>query len=1781
MPPVTRSQQNKNASSGDQQHQEEQQEVTSVASETSTFLGFAEWEATMDEITKKEYEKAVRQRAQVKMKLVRIKRTLIANQSIGLAQLNVLSKGLSATYTEYSQLHTKIVGLVSDEAMEDQEQEYADYEDLHYGVSNIIEELTLAAKAADNQISPSTRAAPQVVIQQQPLKAPIPTFDGSYSAWPKFKAIFQDLMANSGDSDAIKLYHLDKALIGDAAGILDTKVLSEGDYDHAWDILTDRYENQRVIVETHIRGLLSLKKMASESYKELRALLNETTRHVESLRYLQQAITGVSEHIIVYLIISAFEKSTRKAWEGTQRKGELPKYQQTIDFMKSRCQILENCDAVFHTKNEKIRAAGVYFNCLRKGHRVRECPSDKSCRKCQRRHHTLLHDDGASNHDTKSNVSMPAEAVVSLPPVPSEPSHPTSQKNPPVDPPVSTTCSSNLAQSPKTVLLLTAIVQVFNTKNQSYSCRVLLDSGSQVNFVTEELASRLGLPKKPANVPITGINALRTLARDKVTLKIRSRVSNFQASLECLITPKVTGTIPSSKINVAHWDLPEGVVLADPEFHTPDKVDLLIGVELFFDILKPSQLSLADNLPILRDTHFGWIVSGVIIEPQIVNVSIQQSNHASIENIEKSMQQFWQIEEVPDVPKLSTEELECEAHFLSTYRRDESGRFIVKLPFKTNIDKLGNCRALAVKRFLMLEKRLIRNPDLQAQYVEFLREYEALGHCNEVCEDNDPPNQLAYYMPHHAVLRPSSSSTKCRVVFDASAKSSPFELSLNEVLQIGPVVQNDLHFIVLRFRKFKIAFSGDVSKMYRQVLHAKQDRRFLRIFWRPHPSQPLRILELCTVTYGTASAPSLATRCLVQLVEEDGDAFPIASRIVKEETYMDDVLSGADSVADAIEAQQQLKQLLERGGFPIHKWCSNSSEFLEHIPEEEREKTMPLEEKEVNETIKVLGLLWNPSADTLSIAKHSTPMEVVNQRVTKRMVYSEIAKFFDPLGLVSLVIVLAKLLAQRLWQLKIGWDDPVDEVTTQEWMELKTSLSHLHHIAIPRCVTFDEVISYDIHGFSDASAVAYGACIYLRSLFADGSAKLRLLTSKSKLAPLHDLSIPRKELCAALLLTRLLRKVLPALNMAYQEVVLWCDSTIVLAWIRKPLNQLQLFVRNRIAVIQENTSDCRWEYVRSLQNPADIVSRGQLPETLRNNSLWWNGPEYLQRVVYEIDTAEHIPDDHNFRTIQRIMGYVLRFVSNCRKHPSRREANKYLTVDELRRSTDVIIHVIQHVHLADEIKRVVSNEPCKKLANLRPVYSNGLLRVGGRLDRSLLPFENRHPIILPDKDPVIRLLIRQMHVEQLHVGQTGLMNAMRQRYWLLNARSTIRMVTRKCVKCFRVNPTSTSQLMGNLPAARVVPSPPFAVTGVDYAEPFLIKQGVRRPALIKAYAAVYVCMTTKAVHLEAVSDLSTDAFLASLKRFIGRRGMVQQLHSDNATNFRGAHHELNQLFQQFRNQQTVQDIQTFCHNRGIEWRFISADAPEFGGLWEAAVKSAKTHLKRIVGNVRLTFEELTTVLIEIEAVLNSRPLFAISNDPADPLVITPAHYLIGRPLTAVPEPSLEDVAVNRLTRWQHLQLMREHFWRAWSREYLNTLQPRKKNLRTQPNIKEGMVVLLHDRNQPPLNWKMGRITAVYPGDDDLVRAVDVRSGGTTFRRPINKISVLPIEDNALISEFATTVECPQPGEYVPSPDGRRKRAKQHYMIHQPTSATRSVHLFCYRSSDTVRLLRPELNRQQR
>lgn len=319
--------------------------------------------------------------------------------------------------------------------------------------------------------------------------------------------------------------------------------------------------------------------------------------------------------------------------------------------------------------------------------------------------------------------------------------------------------------------------------------------------------------------------------------------------------------------------------------------------------------------------------------------------------------------------------------------------------------------------------------------------------------------------------------------------------------------------------------------------------------------------------------------------------------------------------------------------------------------------------------------------------------------------------------------------------------------------------------------------------------------------------------------------------------------------------------------------------------------------------------------------------------------------------------------------------------------------------------------------------------------------------------------------------------------------------------------------MADLPAERVTPAPPFLRVGVDYCGPFQINYPNRKRITVKHYAAIFVCLVTKAVHIEMVADLTTQGFLAALKRFVARRGKPALIMCDNGTNFVGARRQLDDLAALFRNQQSQHSIAVGAADIGIEFKFIPAKSPNFGGLWEAAVKSMKQHLKRAIGLKVVTPDELNTILTQIEACLNSRPLTQMSSDPNDLSVLTPGHFLIQRPLTAVAEPWLQDIAPNRLSRWQQAEDFVQRVWSRWSTQYLSDLHNRTKWTRKRNNLFVGTMVLIKEDHLPPLKWLMGRVVKIHPGPDGNIRVVTVRTKDGNFARAVSKICILPISDN--------------------------------------------------------------------
>ncbi|XP_058839359.1 uncharacterized protein LOC131694869 [Topomyia yanbarensis] len=1745
-------------------------------------------------------------------KVTRIRNALMDGDQpeLNQPQVKVYLKKLESAYAEFNDLHQRIVEQLSPDEREEHDQHYLEFDALHDEVSLFLE--TWLENISTNV--PDSTSRNQPVIIQQSLPRIIPSFDGCYEQWEKFKVMFRDVVDKSSESPRIKLYHLEKALVGNAAGLLDAKTISDGNYEHAWKLLEERYEDKRRLIDLHIGGLLGIKKCGKESHIELRTLVEKVTSHIENLKFLGQEFTGISEQIVVYLIAQALDEETKKAWESTVKRGELPSYETTIRFLKDRVSVLERCDAPSESQHpkqlqssskmskplakvnaatvsptselrcefcdcnhltfkcqifnnlsvgerlEKVREKNVCFNCLRRGHRVTDCQSKRLCAKCQRKHHTLLHhgvnstSPAATNEPGQQASETPANSIAPLP-------GPVHQSE--VQSSVTAAHTQHPAKPATQVVLLTALVDVLDADRQPHPCRALLDCGSQVNFLSHSLANVLNINVEEVSVPISGIGSVKCTVKQRGTVQVRSRCTKFSFALNCLISPNITGNIPPVPIEIENWNIPSGIKLADPCFNKPDQVDMLIGMEMFYELMQPGYLRLSDELPILHNSHLGWIIGGRYRENMHSEV-VLRSHVVSVDPIEELVQKFWEVEGLSSEVVPSTEAEDCERHFQATHRRDSRGRFIVQLPLKDTVSQLKDSRSLALRRFYLLESKLIRQPDLKFQYDSFMDEYESLGHCKEVKESNDPPNLLKWYLPHHAVLRPGNSTTKCRVVFDGSAKINGY--SLNDALMVGPTVQSELLSIILCFRKYRYVLSADIAKMYRQILVDSCHCPLQRIFWRKSPSEPLKILELNTVTYGTASAPYLATRSLLQLAYDERDKYPLAARVVEKNFYVDNALFGSDTFEEAREYCLELIELLKSGGMHLHKWSSNDEKLLQPIALEDRDSYTAVGDCEANDIIKTLGLMWNPVSDEF-IFVCQPPIEC--DRPTKRQVLSTIAKIFDPLGLISPVVVLAKILMQKLWISKLGWDDSLDGELYTQWKHFLTSLPISDQIRIPRQVLISGAVSYQLHGFSDASQAAYGACVYIRSLQQDGTATMRLVSSKSKIAPITPMTIPRKELLAALLLSRLTRKILTSIDLCIESVNHWCDSQVVLAWLRKSPQSLPIFVRNRTAEIN-NSKEFVWRYVRTTDNPADIVSRGQSAAELAVNDTWWNGPDFLRYIDYQMCTPEPLQDCdipelkapvivhiamnydefpiltkyESFRKTQRIVAYMLRFASNARKNRENRIVNPFLTVVELREALKTIVGAIQSHEFAKEIECVARGDPEHRLNNLNPFIEENLLRVGGRIRHaSHLPYDSKHQLLLPNTSQVTRSLISAIHRENLHVGPAGVLAILKHQFWVLKPRSTIRQVLRKCIVCFKTKPYTIDQQMGDLPFYRLNPSPTFQRVGIDFAGPILIKQSARRAVPVKGYICVFVCMATKAMHLEAVEDLSTEAFLSAFKRFVARRGIPETVFSDNGTNFIGARSELHQLYILFKEDSTQQKIFEYCQVKEIEWKTIPPSAPHFGGIWEAGVKSVKSVLKKVYKSASLPIMEFSTLLCQIEAILNSRPLFAHSSDPNDLEALTPGHFIINRPLTSVPEPSCAEIPTNRLSRWQHIQKLREHFWKRWSREYVTELQVRTKWLSQRTNVQPNMIVLVKEDNLPPQSWRIGRVTNVYPGPDGLVRVVDVKTKTGIFRRPIHKLAPLPIIDNSAPTELESinsTFAKFSVGENVQSERGLKK-----------------------------------------
>lgn len=1626
------------------------------------------------------------------------------------------------------------------------------------------------------------------IIKLAPMR--ITPFSGNLVDWIEFKATCKAVLVNSVP-EIQRLQQLKDALLGEARTLVSHILPGDGAYDKAMQLLKDRYENTRAIVNGHFRRLYALPTIETPTSNAFRIMLN-TINGLKAALDCCEINTSSWDAILVFHLTQRFDKATLALWE-EKLDGErtVPTLEVLLKFLGTRMTVLETTEAAssmdgqtertlkpfvklqptqktpnevkrsnerfktfltlkasyqcaFCDKNHLpsrctehphmtvkdrqmvIHTKKLCANCFYP-HLVDECPFEPACKKCRESHHTLLHVDNKQMFLTSTNNETQEE-----------PHHDNSD-----------TLSEISAQHfyhindecDDDTLLATALVPA-RSNGRSVLTKSLIDQGSTTNLITMRICALLKLKIIRIKTSMLGVgNTPVGNAIGKTVLEIGSiHDERYKLVIRAIVVRSIGDIRGFDKKIIQEWPHLIGLKLADANFHESCKIDLLLGGSAHGDFILDGVLKGERFQPIAQNSKLGWFISG---SANLSNECRDLCRYVACENLAKpetdlncQLKAFWELEEVEHKKILTVEEQMAETVFKQSIQRTKSGNFIVDLPFKLNpFERLGESFPSALRRYKSTQRRLDKNPQLKAQYDAVLEEYLTLNHMELV---TDTPS-FQCFLPHHAVVKESSTTTKVRTVFDASMKTSS-GISLNECLCVGPVIQSELFDLLLSWCKYEFALSSDIEKMYRMMYINREHADLHSILWHRPGTDGIATYRLLTVTFGTSSAPFQATRGIHEVGEIIKTSDSELADIIQKCFYVDDFLKSFPTIEMASEVRKKLSETLNEYGFKLRKWKSNDQRVLDGVEEIDREASI-----DFDSTFKTLGISWQANIDSFVFK----PLKIdITKTWTKRQVLSAIAQLFDPLGWIAPCIVRAKVLMQDIWRLPIGttWDSELPNHIIVPWTKIVNELTAPIPIAIPRWLKLSNRNErVEIHAFCDASNQAYGCCIYLRVTHDDNRISCNLITSKTKVAPVRAITIPRLELCGAVLSAKLTARCVQALNLNDAQITTWCDSKIVLAWLATHPSKWTTFVTNRVSDIQQITNSSQWMHIPSKQNPADIASRGSSVTDLKASTMWWHGPTFLsdtseptpkQNSNLPVDTApEKRKIIQTFHTTVFRDNYVLQRFERLSKllhftclafrwlniAKKRNTHHGPITAVEFEIAQTHWIRLTQRNYFGHEIGRLKEkrNLPNRsQLLKLTPFLDElGLLRMNGRVNNDEYA-QQKISIILPSTSKFVLLLIRQAHeIQTLHGGVQLTLRALRQQFWIIQARRQVTKLIGHCIVCYRTKKLLLKQQMAELPSFRTQQARPFTFVGCDYAGPFHTKLNHSRNAKTsKGYIAVFICLTTKAMHLELVPDMTTAEFVMSLENFIARRGIPTTIYTDNGTNLVGAESEVHRLHDEMLSQTNA--LTRMLASKRITFKRIPARASHMAGIWERAVGLVKYHLKRILKDTKVPARQFDYVLKQIECCLNSRPLWALTPNNDDIEVITPAHFFNFQPLNTLPRPDLGHIVMNRLDQYQYLYRLYTDFWKSWSREYLDQLQPRHKWNERKQNISVGQIVVISEDNLPPSKWSLGRITAVYPAKDGLIRVVDVKCGNSTLKRPIHRLGILPILENKTLND---------------------------------------------------------------
>ena len=1202
-----------------------------------------------------------------------------------------------------------------------------------------------------------------------------------------------------------------------------------------------------------------------------------------------------------------------------------------------------------------------------------------------------------------------------------------------------------------------------------------------------------------------------------------------------------------------------------PEFDADAPMVMLIGRDC------PRAMydqKMSETFPYVVDSPLGFAIVGQTCENSeggpIKTVQAKKTSvqfNTSVNSIDINFSFIKPLTRIPDVFKEQPDDEDIglsqyDKEFLSIVtngvRVDEDGNLEVPLPLKENHD-LPRSAAHVFKRTENTLNKLKRDPDKLECCVQNIQrsldcKYIEQVPISEVESDN------VNTMPIHIVTHPKKG--KHRVVVDPNCNFNGH--GINDILLQGPNLIKEMNSVFLKFRESSVAFSADIQDMFHNFKVPLHQRDLLRFYWfeSNNPKHGIVPYRYRSHPFGLSSSPGIANfalqLCAMRPMTQE---FESAQEYILNCFYVDDGLSSADTIEHGIQILSNAMKILKQYNIRLHKVMSNKEDLLNAFPESERsaDSSRPLTDISCQ---RVLGTTWNTNEDRLSLN-----VDIPLRPFTKRGILSCIGSIYDRNGLVSPVTLAGRLFQRQVMPPKIskselqqyGWDDELPHEYFSSYNKWLETLKDLHKISIPRCIgpTDFYPTRRELHIFCDASCDCIGYVSYLRSIGDEGQVYVAFINACSKVAPRSATSVPRLELNAAVEAAANASFLLKEFTKQPDALYMYTDSLILMGYLSNKEKRFAKYVERRVSLILSRTDVSTWHYVNTNLNPADIATRPHTPDELLLTS-WFSGPVALSDLDYhpmQVDLREHLselPEEKPNCTIlktamgtegtlitelcRRISRYatlvnILRII-NCLAYINdtrKQRAGVSLAprpLATLEQALNLVIKRVQGDSYGTIIPLLCQNKPLPidhPLTQLSPFLDDqGLVRVGGRLRNANIFFNEKHPVILPNDHPFTELLIVHHHGEARHPGGHLTHSFLRQSgYYIQKGKSLIRRIVKECITCKKLRGGLMNQFMADLPEDRLEETAPFTNVGLDVFGHFHVNEGRntrKHSSLKKVWVLIVVCLPSRSVHLEPLSAMDTSSFINALTRFISVRGPCKIIRSDQGSNFLGAINQMEGV-----------DIGTLDKQlkiRNIKWILNPPHASHMGGSWERKIGSVRRVLEatfKVLGPRALSYDEFTTVISEAAWIVNQTPLWDISEDPNDPMPLSPAMILTLRTGNDVIKEEFEQKDLLRYgkVRYKRVQYLADQFWVRWRKEYIQTLIECRKWKLKEEGVEIDDVVLVRDKHAARNDWPVGRVSEVNRSTDGLVRSVTVQlpSSGSS-RAP--RLLMRPISDLVLL-----------------------------------------------------------------